>query len=139
MDIRQIVPGFAAAPQLAPEEMAEAAAAGFRTVICNRPDGEQPGQPDAAGMEAAARAVGMAFRYLPVFPGAFPDDLVAGMQDALAECEAPILAYCRSGTRSTMLWALAEADKRPVAEILEAGSRAGYDLQPLLPALRARG
>lgn len=139
MDIRHIVPGFAAAPQLAPGDMEAAAAEGFRTVLCNRPDGEQPGQPDAAEMEAAARAAGMDFRYLPVFPGAFPDDLVAGMQDALAECEMPILAYCRSGTRSTMLWALAEADKRPVGEIVEAGSRGGYDLQSLVPFLSARG
>jgi len=138
MDIRQIVDGFAAAPQLAPAEMAEAAAQGFRTILCNRPDGEQPGQPDAAEMEAAARAAGMEFRYMPVFPGAFPDDLIAGMQDALAECAMPILAYCRSGTRSTMLWALAEADKRPVAEIVEAGSRGGYDLQSLVPFLTAR-
>ncbi|AMY69167.1 TIGR01244 family sulfur transferase [Frigidibacter mobilis] len=138
MDIRQIVEGFAAAPQLAPAEMAEAAAMGFRTILCNRPDGEQPGQPDAAEMEAAARAAGMEFRYLPVFPGAFPGDLIAGMQDALAECDTPILAYCRSGTRSTMLWALAEADKRPVGEIVEAGNRGGYDLQSLVPFLTAR-
>lgn len=138
MDIRQIVPGFAAAPQLGPGDMKAAAAEGFRTVLCNRPDGEQPGQPDAAEMEAAARAAGMDFRYLPVFPGAFPDDLVAGMQDALAECDGPILAYCRSGTRSTMLWALAEADKRPVDEIVTAGANGGYDLRPLLPALNAR-
>lgn len=135
MDIRQIVPGFSAAPQLEIFEMEAAAAAGYRTIICNRPDGEAPGQPEAAEMEAAAKAAGMGFHYLPVYPGGFTSELVEGLQAALAEAEAPVLAYCRSGTRSTMLWALAEAGKRPAEEIMAAGLQAGYDLSPLRAAL----
>ncbi|WP_126976542.1 TIGR01244 family sulfur transferase [Frigidibacter oleivorans] len=134
MDIRPVVPGFAAAPQLQPEDMAAVAAQGFRTVICNRPDDEQPGQPDRASMEAAARAAGMEYRFLPIAQG-FPPAMIEGMRAALDDCPGPVLAYCRSGTRSTFLWALAEAGHRPAEEIVAAAAGAGYDLAPIRGAL----
>lgn len=140
MDIRQIVPGFSVAPQIRPEELAEAAAMGFRTLVCNRPDGEEPGQPSAGEMAAAAEAAGMEFHLLPVYPGAFTPDLVAGTLEVLAATDQPVLAYCRSGTRSATLWSLAMAGSGEVTPeaILAATAQAGYDLSPLAPHLRAR-
>ncbi|MEI4470295.1 TIGR01244 family sulfur transferase [Frigidibacter sp. MR17.24] len=135
MDIRPVIDGFAAAPQITIDEIPDAAAQGYRTLICNRPDGEEPGQPSAEEMRAAAEAAGMSFHYLPVFPGGFSQDLVAEMRDLLDGAEAPVLAYCRSGTRSTFLWGLSQAGLRPAPEILAAGASAGYDLRPIAPAL----
>lgn len=136
MDIRPIVSGFSAAPQLALADMQAAADQGYVMVICNRPDGESPGQPDAAQMRAAAEAAGLVFHHLPLSPAiGITPELVAGTRAALAEAQGPVLAYCRSGTRSTNLWALAQAGERPVAEILQAGAQAGYDLSGLAPLL----
>ncbi|MEI4486300.1 TIGR01244 family sulfur transferase [Frigidibacter sp. MR17.14] len=135
MDIRPVIDGFAAAPQLTLDEVADAAAQGYRTLICNRPDGEEPGQPSADEMRAMAEANGMTFHYLPVFPGSFPPALVTEMRDVMDGAEAPVLAYCRSGTRSTFLWGLSQAGLRPAPEILAAGASAGYDLRPIAPAL----
>lgn len=138
MEIKQIVPGFSAAPQLLPEEIAEAAKLGYSMLICNRPDGEAPDQPGAAEMQAAAEAAGLDFAYLPVVPGGFTPTLITEMRMALDAAKGPVLAYCRSGTRSTMLWGLAEAGERPAAEIIAAAAEAGYDLSPLAMALNAR-
>lgn len=138
MDIRQVVPGFAVSPQILPQEVAAAAELGYRTLICNRPDGEAADQPAIDAIKAAAKAAGVDFIALPVHPGNFTHELIDGMAVTLAEAPAPILAYCRSGTRSCMLWALASACDRPTAEIVAAGDAAGYDLRSLVPALSAR-
>lgn len=107
MDYRPLTPDFAVAGQITPEQIAEIKAAGYRSVICNRPDGEQPGQPSAASVRAAAEAVGLAFRHIPVSGGIFPPDAVAATAAALEELEGPIFAYCRSGARSTTLYTMA--------------------------------
>ena len=119
---------------VAPEDMAEAAAAGVKTIINNRPDGEESGQPTGADIEAAAKAAGLAYQYIPVAAG-FSEAQVEAMAEALLQ--GPALAFCRSGTRSTYLWALARArlGDEPGA-LLSAAASAGYDLHPIAPHLR---
>ncbi len=125
------------AGQLREDDFARAAAAGVRTVVNNRPDGEAPDQlPDARARDAAERA-GLAYHHLPVAGGALTLETVATMRTLLAEGEAPLLAYCTSGTRSTVLWAFASAGWLSSATIVEAGRGAGYDLSGLVPQLDA--
>ena len=114
--------------QIAPEEIA---ALGVTTIINNRPDGEEPGQPDSDAIEAAAKAAGIDYRHIPV-AGGISQPQVAQMADALAQAEGAVLAFCKSGTRSTFLWALARARLGDDAEELarKAGA-AGYDLSPI--------
>lgn len=127
-DIRSVTPLFATAPQLLPEEMEAAAARGFRLVINNRPDGEVPGQPSGAQVEAAARAAGMGYLHLPVVGGPTPGQ-VEQMRLAIAATEGPVLAFCRSGTRSIVTWARGQAELgRPRETLLAEARAAGYDL-----------
>ncbi len=125
------------APQLETADFAAAAALGIRTVINNRPDGEAVGQLDSAEARTAAEAAGLAYVHLPVVSGAIFPDHVEALRRTLATTEGPWLLYCRSGTRSCHLWALATAGRRPPAEIVEAAARAGYDLTGLWPVLEA--
>ena len=107
MDIRQINEDYAVSGQIDPAEVAGLKAAGFRGVICHRPDDEQPGQPSAATVRAAVEAEGLAFRHIPVVSGQITADDVGAMAKALDEMEGPIFGYCRSGARSTNIYALA--------------------------------
>jgi uncharacterized protein (TIGR01244 family) len=119
--------------QIGTADIADAAAAGVTVIVNNRPDGEEPGQPPGAGIEAAARAAGLAYRHIPV-AGGFAPDLVAAM--AAAMDEGRILAFCKSGTRSTWLWALAARSRgEDPASIIARAAAAGYDLAPLEPYL----
>lgn len=137
MDLRQITPELAVAPQINPEDVAEAARLGFSTLIDNRPDEEaEPGH-DSVTMEAAAKAAGLAFHYLPYYPGELTQDLADAFAEVLAEADGPVLAWCRSGTRSSHLWALSEAGKRPVPEIVALAAKAGYDHTGLVPLLES--
>ena len=111
--------------QIAPEDIA---ALGVATIINNRPDGEEPGQPTSGAIEAAAHAAGIDYRHIPV-AGGISQPQVAQMADALAQAKGPVLAFCRSGTRSTYLWALARARLGDDAEDLTMkAAAAGYDL-----------
>ncbi|MBL0942983.1 MAG: TIGR01244 family phosphatase [Hydrogenophaga sp.] len=131
MDLKRLTPSLAVAPQVAPADMAALAAAGFTTVICNRPDGEQPGQPDHHTMAAAAQAAGLRFVFQPVVSGQIGPAQVQAFGEALAQATGPVLAYCRSGTRCTTLWALSQAGQRPWDELLATAAAAGYDLSRL--------
>lgn len=135
MDIRKIDDSISVAPQIEPSELAEAARLGFQAVICNRPDGEAPGQPDHQVMADAARAAGLEFRYLPLAPGQLTPQLIEDFGAALADMPGPVLAYCRSGTRSATLWALSQSGKRSAEEILGMAADAGYDLGGIAGAL----
>ncbi|MBK5933084.1 sulfide:quinone oxidoreductase [Rhodovulum imhoffii] len=137
MDIRPIMPGFAVAPQIAPQDVTEIAALGFRTLICNRPDDEADGQPPVAGIAARARAAGLAFHNLPFSPGNVTADLVEALRDLLSHSETPVLAYCRSGTRSAALWSLAQAQTYTPTTLLQMTAGAGYDLSDLRLHLEA--
>jgi uncharacterized protein (TIGR01244 family) len=120
---------------MTPDDIARAGELGFRSVINNRPDGESPDQVSGADLETAALAVGLGYTAIPVAQG-FTMDQVRAMADALAT-DGPILAFCRSGTRSTNLWALAEAFRGEAPEtLIEAAAIAGYDISGLLPTLQ---
>jgi uncharacterized protein (TIGR01244 family) len=115
--------------QLRADQLASAAALGVALIVNNRPDGEEPGQPSSAEIEAAARAAGLDYRHIPV-AGSFPPERVEAMAEALEH--GPVLAFCRSGTRSTFLWALARSRRgAPAEEIVAAAAAAGYDLRPI--------
>lgn len=116
-----------------PEQLAEVAA-GFGTVINNRPDGEEPGQATSAQIGEAATRLGLNYLHLPVVASQISDADVDAFARALDRCNEPILAFCRTGTRSTMLWALSQAGKLSSEEIIATAQNAGYDLS----ALRAR-
>jgi sulfide:quinone oxidoreductase len=111
MEIRNIAPGVAVAAQIAPTDLAGLQAAGYAAIICNRPDGEDPGQPSFASIEREARRHGMAARYLPVVPGNVTAEHGAAFAALLAELPGPVLAYCRTGKRSETLFALAHASR----------------------------
>ncbi len=128
MDVKKITPDLAVGPQLMPTDMVALAAAGFRSVIDNRPDGEGPDQPTYREIADAAAANGLTAQHLPIVAGAVTDEHVAAFDAALAELPKPVFAYCRSGNRSTTLWALSQAGRMPVPEILMKARDAGYDM-----------
>ena len=132
-DIRQVTDDFAVAPQIALEDMAEVARRGFRLVINNRPDGEAPGQPTSAQMADAAQGAGLAYRYIPVRGGPTPGDVEA-VRDAIAEAKGPVLAFCRSGTRSIVAWSMGQfaVGVRARDELIQLGRNAGYELSTVL-------
>ena len=135
---RQVADDFFVAPQLAAADFAAAQAAGIRTVINNRPDGEAPDQlTDARGAASSPRPSGLAYAFVPVVSGGIGPDAIAAFAAAVAANPGPHLAYCRSGTRSCSMWAFATAAERPVETTIEAAAAAGYDLTPALPILRA--
>jgi uncharacterized protein (TIGR01244 family) len=135
MDLRKLNDRISVAPQIRPDEVAAVAAAGFRTLICNRPDDEEMGQPDAATMAAAAAAAGLTFLHVPAISGQFTSACIADFGEALRTAEMPVLAYCRSGTRSCMLWALANPDGETAPALVETAAGAGYDIRALAPNL----
>lgn len=135
MHTRPLADGLSVAPQITLDDVAAAAAQGFRSLMSNRPDGEEPGQPSAAEVEAAARDAGLEFRWLPVTMPTLSQADGRAFGAALEELPGPTLAFCRTGTRSTALWALSQAGTRPTDEILATAASAGYDLQALRPRL----
>lgn len=125
--------------QLDPGEIEQARAQGFGVIVNNRPDREQPGQPTSAEIEAAAHAAGLRYVAIPVDQSGFSADQVTQMADTLASATGPVLAFCRSGTRSTYLWALARARLGDDGTtLIDKAAGAGYDLSPLAPMLAAR-
>jgi sulfide:quinone oxidoreductase len=131
MDIRPLDPALHVAPQIALEDVPALKAAGYAALISNRPDGEEPGQPDAATVRAAAEAAGLAFVHIPVSMSSLGPEEVEALRHALDTLPGPALAFCRSGTRSAILWALSQAGDRPADELIAAAAAAGYDLSGL--------
>lgn len=133
---KPVTPAFAVSPQISVEDVARAAAAGFKTIINNRPEGESPDQTPGAEIAAAAAAHGLQYHALPSgMPP--PPDVVERMAQVLAEAPEPVLAYCRSGTRSVTAWALAQALEGRLGpdEIIAKAQEAGYDLSGARGAL----
>jgi sulfide:quinone oxidoreductase len=124
--------------QVTPDAIAAAKAAGYRTIINNRPDREEPGQPTSAELEAKAKAAGLDYHHIPVVPGQFGDAQIDAFCEAMGSCDKPALAFCKSGMRATSLWALSQAGKRSTSEILRQAAACGYDLAPLAPRIEAR-
>jgi len=119
---------FAVSPQIQAEDMREVTNAGYRTVICNRPDGEEPGQPAVALIQEAAEAAGLSFHHIPVSGGAFPPDVVQAFAKVREQADGKVLAFCRTGTRSITLDALANIENETADERIKRAERAGYDL-----------
>lgn len=120
------------ASQLEQTDIATLAKEGIKSLISNRPDNEDPGQPSFAAIAADAQRHGMVARHIPVIAGTAPtSEQITAFAQALAELPTPIMAFCRSGTRSTTIWALASAGKIPVATLIDTAKRAGYDLSRL--------
>lgn len=125
-----------ASPQIGVQDIADARAKGIALIVNNRPDGESDDQTPGAQIESAARAAGIDYVAIPVTNAGFSEAQVAAMASALARAKGPVLAYCRSGTRSTLLWALAEASRGESPESLaQQAAQAGYDLSPVRPML----
>ena len=128
MEIKTINAEISVAPQITPDEVQQLADQGFRALICNRPDGEAADQPNFSEIEAAAKKAGLEIRNLPVVSGKVSDQDAADFGAAMQELPRPILAYCRTGTRSATLWSLSQANRMSVADILAATKAAGYDM-----------
>ena len=125
-----------ASPQIAVDDIAEAGSAGVTLIINNRPEGESDDQTPGPAIEAAARAAGLDYIAIPVGGAGFGEPQVAAMANALADARGKVLAYCRSGTRSTLLWSLAQARAGHDADaIAAAAADAGYDVAPVRPAM----
>ena len=139
---RQLTERVFASSQIGFAEVAEAAAQGVALIINNRPEDESDDQVPGAEIEAAAHAAGMDYVAIPVTHAGFSEWQMEAMAKALAEAPGPVLAYCRSGTRSTLLWALAEASRGRNPGVLAAqAAAAGYDLTPvraMMDVLEAR-
>ena len=123
------------APQITADDVARAAAQGFRTIVNNRPDGEAFDQPPGADIAAACAAAGLSYVAIPIDHTGFDLDQVEAMAQAMDA--GPVLAFCRSGTRSCNLWALAEAKRGgDPADIIAAAGRGGYNVAGLMPLLK---
>ncbi len=131
MELKRINDRVSVAPQIRPEDVPAIKAAGFTTIVNNRPDDEAPGQPTGAEIKAAAEAAGMSYREIPLGRQGVSMEMVEATRDALDESAGPVLCYCRSGTRSTTLWALSQAGRLPADEIISAAGNAGYDVSHL--------
>lgn len=137
MEAREITPRYSVSPQISIDDLPAIVAAGFKTVICNRPDEEVPPSHQAEAIRTAAEAAGLRFEVLPLTHQTMTPDNV-GRQRALYEgCEGPVLAYCASGTRCSVVWALSQAADLPADDILARTQAAGYQLDGLRPALES--
>ena len=138
---RKLDDSISVSPQIAPDDISAIKAAGFVAVVNNRPDDEQEGQPPGDSIRAVAEAAGLGYAAIPVASG-FSHAQVQAMVDVLERADGPVLAFCRSGTRSCNLWALARASRGDdPAALVEKAAGAGYDLtgiRPLLDQLKAQ-
>jgi len=137
MHIRPLTPRYAVSPQISPGDLDAIKAAGFAAVICNRPDGEVPPELRAEAIGTAAAAAGLGFIENPVTHAGLDEANVRAQAEAIAEAQGPVLAYCASGTRSTVVWMLGAAPTTAPDELLAAAHGQGYDLEMLRPQLEA--
>ena len=129
MDIRQITPGYAVSPQIDPQDRPALKAAGYTRIINNRPDAEIPPSHHTEVMQAAAEALGLEFVVNPVVGGAITMENVKTQGAAIDGAAGHILAYCASGNRSSIVWALSQAGKMPTDDIIALPSRYGYQME----------
>lgn len=135
MEIRPITPRYAVSPQITVEDVPAIAAAGFVKVICNRPNTEVPPTMQSDAIGQAVRAAGMEYEVLELTHQTMTPGNVALQRELTESCSGPVLAYCASGTRCSVVWALGQCDHMSADEILEATTKAGYMLDNLRPAL----
>jgi sulfide:quinone oxidoreductase len=132
MELHTLTDEISVSPQIHVEDIAKIKEAGYRAIVCHRPDGEAPDQPLFREIEEAARAAGIETRHQPVVVGKLSDDDAEAFAALMKTLPKPILAYCRTGTRSASLWSLAEAKTRPLAEIVHRTKTAGYDMSGIV-------
>lgn len=128
MEIKTLTSGVSVSPQILPDDLQAIKDAGFRGIICNRPDGEGADQPTFEEISRAAQALGIETSYQPIVAGKVSDEDAAAFDAAMTGLPGPVLAYCRTGTRSATLWSLSQADRRSLTDILSATKAAGYDM-----------
>ncbi len=131
MELKRINEHVSVSPQISPDDVAAIKAAGFVAIVNNRPDGESPDQPPSAVIEQAAHDAGLAYHHIPLGREGVTPEMVEETKSVLEGSAGPVFCYCRSGTRSTTLWALSQAGKQPAAEIISAAANAGYDMSHL--------
>lgn len=131
MDLKRINDQVSVSGQIRPEDAAALKAAGFVAIVNNRPDGESPDQPDSAEIEAAAKAAGLDYYFIPLGREGVSPEMVEQTKAVLEGSAGPVFCYCRSGTRSTTLWALSQAGRRDASEIIAQAGEAGYDISHL--------
>jgi sulfide:quinone oxidoreductase len=139
MDIHSINAQFSAAAQPEIADFPQIATAGFKSIICARPDGETPGQPTAADMECAAQKAGLQFHWLPVVPKAITDEQIAQFRTAFAALPKPVFGYCRTGNRAVTLWALSHASGQNADALIKTAADAGFDIAATRERLLALG
>ncbi|QFT59622.1 Beta-lactamase hydrolase-like protein [Sulfitobacter sp. THAF37] len=137
MDIRQLTPRYFVAPQIDPSDMEAIRAAGITRILCNRPDAEVPPSHQAEALRAAAEAAGIAFEVQPLTHQTMVPEVIARNRALGADTDDVVLAYCASGTRSTIAWALGQAGRMPGDDIVAAARTGGYDITNIRPALDA--
>jgi uncharacterized protein (TIGR01244 family) len=131
LELKRINDSVSVSPQISPEDVAAIKAAGFVAIVNNRPDGESPDQPAGAVIEKAAHDAGLDYHYIPLGREGVSPQMVEDTKAVLEGSAGPVFCYCRSGTRSTTLWALSQAGKQPATEIISAAANAGYDMSHL--------
>lgn len=135
-DFRTITDTMLASPQITVEDVATAKQCGVSLIVNNRPEGESPDQTPGDVIAAAAEAAGIAYCAIPITHAGFSEPQVDAMVGAMQSADGPVLAYCRSGTRSTLLWSLAQAKLgRDIDEIARLAAGGGYDISPVRPAM----
>lgn len=135
MDIRQLTPTYFVSPQISPDDMDALSAAGITVILCNRPDAEVPPSHSAAAIRAAAEAAGLTFAEVPLTHQSMVPEVIAENRAMGADTDGVVLAYCASGTRSTIAWALGQAGTLPAEEIISSAAKGGYDLRNMQQAL----
>jgi uncharacterized protein (TIGR01244 family) len=131
MELKEINDTVCVSGQIEPGDLKKIKQAGFVAIVNNRPDNEVPGQPTGAEIEAAAKAIGLAYYHVPMGREGVTPEMIAATRSALQTSDGKVLCYCRTGTRSTTLWALSQAGALPADDIIAAAASAGYDLTHL--------
>lgn len=131
LELKRINEHVTVSPQISLEDIPAIKAAGFVAIINNRPDGESPDQTPGAEIEKAAHDAGLAYHFIPLGREGVSAQMVEDTKSVLEGSTGPVFCYCRSGTRSTTLWALSQAGKQPANEIISAAANAGYDVSHL--------
>lgn len=139
MTIAKVTKDLSVSPQLSAQEIADAARAGFKTIINNRPDGEEKAQPSADALKKAAKDAGLEYRHIPVVPGQITDQQIDAFAAALEDLPKPALAFCRTGTRSISLWSLCQAGAETADSLIRNAEKAGYDISGLKDRIEERG
>ena len=131
MDLKRINDHVSVSGQISPEDVATLKSLGFVAIVNNRPDGESPDQPAGEAIEAAAKAAGLAYHAIPLGREGVNADLVEKTKAVIEGSDGPVFCFCRSGTRSTTLWALSQAGEMDASDIISQAAEAGYDMSHL--------